>query len=319
VIEIGYALSVAEPLTFTLQRVGADRRYLGRDGLWRNEIEGLKPRQVESRDGKTLLKVGPEIVDRLGEDERLRLEIAAASFAVDLVWSGVAPSSGKVGSSVFARRAAAPPESPTPEPVPELLPEPLAEPLAELPPEPPPRSGKRLLGALLAVLVVVLVAGAIAGWHYRQQLVTWLHPLKDGGREGTADDDRRLGQELKSLIEAPDGDAGRILDGGRRLINSASRELREIGFRAIDVAAFRGSASAQLDMGKLYDPRSFKAGRGGMEKASVSTAAEWYRRARESGSQEAVGELRDLCAKIAEPSDEIDNEERLSTVSQYCH
>ena len=48
-------------------------------------------------------------------------------------------------------------------------------------------------------------------------------------------------------------------------------------------------------------------------------AAEWYKRAIDSGSREAPAEKQGLCEKLAQPSDGIDEPLRLSTLAQYCN
>ena len=103
VIEIGYALSV-DPLLLTIQKVGADPRYLSRDGGWRADPEPLEPTRVERQEGRTLIYVGPDIVNHLDDDQRLRVGIVSADFAGDVVWSDIPPSSGGVGGAVFIPR-----------------------------------------------------------------------------------------------------------------------------------------------------------------------------------------------------------------------
>ena len=118
------------------------------------------------------------------------------------------------------------------------------------------------------------------------------------------------------MIES-NGDPGQILDGGRRLTTSEDGALRDFGFRAIDVAATRGSASAQLDMGKLFDPRYFRPV-APVERANPSVAAEWYKRAIDSGSREAPAEKQGALREARQPSDGID-EQLGHPLSQYCN
>lgn len=307
VIEIPYALDV-DPLLLTIQKLGADRRYLARDGSWRSESDALQPQKIERQGGATLVYVGPEIVNCIDEDERLRIGIEAASFTGDLVWSDIPPSSGGTGRSVFLTRPKVV-AAPTPAPAPEMkaepapLPPPLTVPEAVPPPPPPPR--RTALWGVLAALLLFVVAG-VAYWVLRPQPApVALAPPPLSETEELA----RLRQQLADMIQRGD-DPGRILDGARRLIDSPDAAQRDFGFRAMDYAATRGSASAQLEMGRLFDPRTFKVGRGAMEKANPSMAAEWYKRAADSGSREAPAETKALC-------ESLDDQQR-TTLAQYC-
>ena len=132
-----------------------------------------------------------------------------------------------------------------------------------------------------------------------------------------AAEEDRLRQELGNLMRE-DGDPQKMLEGGRKLLDSQRAELRDFGFRAVDRAAQKGSPAARLELGKLYDPRYFKAGRGGMDKANPSIAAEFYRQAKDGGVREAEDELKGLCTLLAQPSADIDERVRVSTTEQYC-
>ncbi len=319
IIEIGYALNV-EPLLLTIQKVGADPRYLARDGGWRADPQPLQPTRVERQEGRTLIHVGPDIVNHLDDDQRLRVGIVSADFAGDVAWSDIPPSSGGIGRSIFVARTkpAAVAEEPPPLPAekPEE-PEPVHTPVVlEPPPAIPPRPPEsRTLWWVLAVLLLVVAAGAGAYWHFN--LWPWPWP-KPAVVVPPPNDLQRLHQQLRQMMQS-DGDPGQILDGGRRLIDSDDAGLRDFGFRAMDFAATRGSASAQLEIGKLYDPRYFRADRGEIKQANPSTAAEWYKRATESGSREAPSEKQGLCEKLAQPVDGIDEQLRTSTLAQYCN
>jgi hypothetical protein len=318
IIEIGYVLSV-DPLLLTIQKVGADPRYLAKDGGWRADPEPLTPTKVERQDGRTLIHVGPDIVNHLDDDQRLRIGIVSADFAGDVVWSDIPPSSGGVGRSVFVVRAkpAAPAEEPPP-PAVEKPKEPEPQPIVlEPPPVIPPRPPARhTLWWMLAALLLLVAAGGAAYWYFymRPQSALKSDPLKPD----PPDDCHGLRDKLRQMIEGS-GDPGQILDGARRLIDCDDASVRDFGFRAIDVAATRGSASAQLEMGKLFDPRYFRAGRGGMDRANPSLAAEWYKRAADSGSREAPAEKQGLCEKLGMPVDGVEEPLRTSTLAQYCN
>ncbi len=318
IIEIGYALSV-EPLLLTIQKVGADPRYLARDGGWRADPEPLTPTKVERQDGRTLIHVGPDIVNHLDDDQRLRIGIVSADFAGDVVWSDIPPSSGGVGRSVFVARAkpVAPAEEPPP-PAVEKPKEPEPQPVVlEPPPPPPPPPPPRIWWWALVALLLIVAAGGGAYWHFNLWPWPWPKPQVTVIVE-PPDDCHGLRDKLRQMIEG-NGDPGQILDGARRLIDCDDASMRDFGFRAIDVAATRGSASAQLEMGKLFDPRYFRPGRGGMDRSNPSLAAEWYKRAADSGSREAPAEKQGLCEKLAQPVDGVEEPLRTATLAQYCN
>ena len=346
-IEIGYALNV-DPMRFTLQRTGSDQRYLGSDGRWRADPEPLVPESVERREGRTFLGIGPNIVDQINEDERVHVEIVSAGFAADMVWSNVAPSARRAGGSVFVT----PKPVPAPEPAPAPDPTPL---VAERDPEPEPPKvdpivepkpfDRRILFGIIGLALVLVICVGTAAWYYRSTWLAWFEAKKPepppnpgpvpGPVQGpdttptpnpnpgptpgpnVAAEEDRLRQELANLMR-DDGDAAKMLEGGRKLLDSQRAELRDFGFRAIDRAAQKGSPAARLELGKLYDPRYFKAGRGGMDKANPSIAAEFYRQAKDGGAREAEDELKGLCTLLAQPSADMDERVRVSTTEQYC-
>jgi len=65
--------SMSSPSFLTIQKVGADPRYLARDGGWRADPEPLQPIRVDRQESRTLIYVGPDIVDYLDDDQRLRV------------------------------------------------------------------------------------------------------------------------------------------------------------------------------------------------------------------------------------------------------
>lgn len=240
-------------------------------------------------------------------------------------------------------------------PEPEVLPDTDVVQTHEEPP--PPKRGLdwRILAGLGVLLLILLAGAGYAAWHYKPELTAWLWPepkkpeqeqtgpnppvkpteevkppeetkvnppVNDKDKEPPrppVGEDLRLRKELEELVKAKDGDPGRILDGARRLIDSPQPEMREYGFRALDEAAARGSASAQFEMGRLFDPRYFKLGRGGMDKPNVLTALDFYQKAKKGGSPEADNEIKSLCERLSQPLGEIDEQTRKTAVSQYCN
>lgn len=318
IIEIGYALQV-DPLLLTIQKVGRDPRYLAADGSWLSDPQTLQPLGVERAAGCTRILVGPAIVNNIGDNERIRVEILSAGFAGELVWSDIAPSAESDTPSIFAARLA-------PTPVRQPLPSPPAEPepaVTEVklgpatdgadmekdssPPGPSPRPRPWLPWALSALLVVLLVAGG-ADWYF--QLWPW-PPRVDG----SAGDLQRLRARLDAMMAA-DGDAGQILDGGLRLLGSADNELCSFGLGAVRFAT-RKSSPAQFEFAKLFDPRNFHA-RPCIDRASPLVAAEYYRDASKD-LPAAVAELDGLCDKLGQPMDGVDEEARASTTKEYCN
>lgn len=312
-MEIGYALSV-DPVQFTLQRVGVDQRYLGRDGRWRADPEPLEPQRVDRHADRTVLGLGPDVVNCLEDDERLRVEISSTGFAADIVWSDIPRSTGRVGSAVFSKPEPPPPGAAPPPPPSAPPPEAVASaPKNAAPVTDPEKPRHRVWPWALLALLVLVVAGA-AGWRYRAELLALVVPLKPAPDNEL----QRIKVEVTELIRTQQCDAARIFDGGRRLLRSDKPELRDFGFRAVDAAAGCGFPGAQLEMGRLYDPRHFQAGRVGLDNPNPSIAAEWYARSKNGGSSEAGAELSGLCDQLRNPSGQ-DEEARMRIVTQYCN
>jgi hypothetical protein len=338
-VEIGYSLNTSVP-ALTIQKATPDGPYLGRNGTWQPSPDSFTPLGVESDGKRTLVQLGPEIVDRIAEDERIKVAIPAIGFSAELVWSDIPPSSRRVGSSVFAPRPQPVPDPPPPfETTPHIMTHPATDPnddpttaSAGRPPAEvaAPHSGPTRtwlwLGAL--VLLLVILAG-VAGWWNRGELRDFAAALlarsdPSSGpsvstplQPGSADDLQRLRAELKALIDR-NGDLSLILTGGQKLLESNQPDLREEGFRAIDVAAARGLADAQLAMGKLHDPRYWREG-GPLGRANAPIAAAYYAKAARAGDNAGRAELNGLCARLTRAIDGLDDDGRARTIAQYCN
>jgi hypothetical protein len=361
-IDTGFPLSL-EGFHFVLAKRKGDLS-LGADGKWQRTAQQLQPEKVENREGKTIVYVGPAVVNNVDEGEGLLLTIGTAAsgdtpaLSGELKWPRLGKSSGSIGASPFdqpVRAAAPPPPPPRPQPAPpepppppppeetagpvddgaqttvdptegdgphpepeEREPEPPEQPLP--PPSPPIEADKPPWRAIAIIggLCVLLFAGA-AFWLYGWPLVRdrWLQPPSTE-RRTDAQELERIATELRRLVEA-DGDVGRILDGGKRLLEAPNPEQRDLGLRAIDRAATRGSVPAMLEMGRMYDPNHFQPQRGNMESANPVVAGFWYRKAAEAGSPDAGGALREMCTKIAEPAQGLNEQQRTEAVAQYCN
>ena len=117
---------------------------------------------------------------------------------------------------------------------------------------------------------------------------------------------------------AGNGDPARLLDAAQRLLASDRPDLREEGFRALDVAATRGLPTAQLALGKMHDPRYWREG-SPLPHASALVAAAYYSRAVRGGATDARGELESLCGRMRAGIEGLDTESRDRAVTQYCN
>jgi hypothetical protein len=276
----------------------------------------------------------------------------------ELRWPRLGKSSGSLGASPFdapSRPAAPPsppprPQTPPPEPPPPPPPEepvvvPVddrtqtieestesdvpqtepevgeSEPVQPPPPLPPPVQTDKppwRAVAIIGGLCVLLFAGAAFWLYVWPELRQRFEATAPGGPSTNGSEFERISTELKRLIEA-DGDVGRILDGGKRLLEAPNPEQRDLGLRAIDRAATRGSVPAMLEMGRMFDPNVPQPQRRIAESANPVVAGFWYRKAAEAGSPDAGGALREMCTKIAEPAQGLNEQQRTEAVAQYCN
>ena len=248
--------AVARDVTFFLSCPNRPQPYLSDNG-WQGSPYPWRPRQVDgTRNGARLL-VGPEIVDRILNDELVRIQIAEIDYVAEASWEGV-PVSGVRPTRVdedqedIERPVPAselPPSSPPPTPIvlnakppdepttptrtrgdeteARIVDEPAASsPAAE--PSPPPRH--RWLIVAAAVLGVGL--GVFFGHKYVATVPIYASPSEPPAPAQSV-------EEAQRLLASPGPAVARLFQLGVE-IHGAPSAPRELGLAAIRRAAELG-------------------------------------------------------------------------------
>ncbi|MDZ7710614.1 MAG: hypothetical protein U5K36_11575 [Roseovarius sp.] len=298
-------------------------RYLGGDG-WQATREAFGPYAVQ-RDGATArVLIGPEIVNQIEEYANVRLELG--DVTQDIGWPDdivPAPGAARIGNILSARAPQAgggagldvrlaPPAEPDP-------PEAAPDPEEDIPPPPDPvdepgdvpeesdeseqeDDPRRRSGAWLWLVALVLVALG-GGWWY----------LQEGARPVTTDNTGDAPAQTGAVsdtcaldtIAAEDGFAAQ-LDALRDCGADASADT---ALTLLERAANRQDAGALLLFGEIYDA---EAGDPVIEETiglslpdTPATAADYYSRAVEAGSDTARERLGALCTRLETMSDTL--------------
>ncbi len=82
-----------EDARFRLLRPGAELGHLGPSG-WQTEPALLTPLSVRREGDETVLQVGPDVVDHIAVDDRVRVEVPGLGFTGDDYWPDIPPSAG---------------------------------------------------------------------------------------------------------------------------------------------------------------------------------------------------------------------------------
>ncbi len=305
----GYALielgSSITPTHLSYRRQDAEPRHLGLDG-WQPEIAWLAPLATKRVEGKTVLQVGPEIVDQI--EELVPVEIVAnGEISLGLVsWPALTPfpSSGEIRLHGIARSADRL-VSPSAEAAPAVAPvvassleiakvTPVAEAapqsLANVPTVPKAKAGRRLALPLAAVLIV---AGASAvGWHSTRPSATNRNVQEAGPERISPDDARRRYDVLIRTGANP----SEFLSLGREAVDAGQGTL---AFRAFEEADPAANADAAWHLARFHDPRVVEQVYRDAARPNVARAAFYYALWRGQSPRHAE-ELRSLCQAYSE-------------------
>lgn len=189
---------VAPPIV-SLRRLDTEPRHLGFGG-WQPEIAWLAPLSVENREGGTIARFGPQVVDCI--EELVPIEIVSRDGAIlgTVVWPFITPA--PTGRSMLVVDAPPPPvvqttrEAPPPlpaevvppaPPVPQPVPPPPSIVAAEttVPPPPPVAHSVPLVvgpavrrkgGSWLLALAILAVVGGLGVWK-REPIEAWVRSL----------------------------------------------------------------------------------------------------------------------------------------------
>jgi hypothetical protein len=311
-------------------------RYLGGDG-WQATREAFGPYEVV-RDGATArVVIGPEVVNQIEEYANLRLE--CGGLTQDVAWPDdivPAPGAARIGGILSARAASgggepglavrlqgpvpddtatdpAPPEPAPPEPDPE----PPQEPQEATDPGPGAEAGQdtaRRPGGLWLWLLALVLAGLGGAWWYLQERpFDPPAPVAETDRPAQPEPEPEVQAEAApeadpcalATIAAQDGFAAQLAS----LRGCGADTSADTALTVLERAAGGGDADALLLFGEIYDS---EAGDPVIEETiglslpdSPATAAEYYGRAVEAGSDEARARLEALCSRLGGMSDTL--------------
>lgn len=300
------AIDEALPSThfhFTIRRQAGDRRFVGADGRWHPVPQNLSPLDLRRQGTIALFALGPAVVNMVNEEEPVVLEIPDAGLAFDLIWPALPRSAVSRGARdpfgplavAAAPVAEAEPAAAVDSPH-SLIAEPgfpsaIAGDAAAAIGSRDHRRRRWIVVASIGVLALI-AGGAYESYFGRgkpEPAAAESNPI------GRIDDSATLSVEAKQLI-ASRGDVGKLADLGQRLLESASQDAQKIGLAALFAASSRGSAVAQVSLGKAYDPRYVRPDSGPVREADAALAADRYAEANQSGLSVGGDELRGLCS-----------------------
>lgn len=312
----GYALVdlgalASSPLPrLSIRRRDTEPRHLGPHD-WQPEIAWLSPLSAESIGGRTVVRYGPDVVDRIPDEIEVEIvEEGGRSFGA-VQWPYVTPAPAGGGATIKS----APKHEPDPAPLP--IPQPASPAPAEPPDrpvEPPslPADGTAASGqistlvaplpapspglpapsrgsgrSVAAILVLLLLAGgAGAAWLYRDRLSSPVAPSQPESRPDPAEFTRRYATLLQRRAPATD-----LLAFGAEAMASGQGAM---AFRAFEEADPAASEEAAWQLARFYDPRVTT----GPARAAAAPNAPWaayYHALWKGRSTRHTDELRGLC------------------------
>lgn len=297
----------------TLKQRHGDKPYLGPEG-WQGQPVYLAPIQVREDGAESILLYGPEVTGALVLDQDVTLQLSDGTSERHF-WPHIAEMLGGAvvdlgiprpepqisGTRNVSNESAVPPD-PDPEPEEEDAEQP------ELPAEvhtDDDRIKNNNFGKLIAALLLI-VAGALLVYFLQvreqeqgqeQEQAQVPEPQQQEQSQETAlpPDQPSFNKRYETLR-----DAGGNADALHELAEEANAGGNgDIGFRAMKLAAERGSVAANLQIGEWYEPGV--AEDSPFPNRDAISAARYYRAAGDAGSAEAKDRLRNLCERAANP------------------
>ncbi|WP_227268348.1 flagellar basal body-associated FliL family protein [Roseobacter weihaiensis] len=295
-------------------------RYLGESG-WQATKVMFGPYAVLRESGQVRVVIGPEIVNQIEEYANVKLLVGDTSQ--DVSWPDEivpAPGAARIGGIMGAALKDAPVQGTLTAKMPEPEPEPDA-PDVVTDPEPMDQTDAAVeepagskTGMWIGLVAMVLLAAGIAYWFLNEADPT---PVAAPAASVVTPD---------PVAEAPADPCGIDALQGLESFAAQATALRGCGSSAsadaalglVERAAAAGDAEALLLFGTVYDGQSTDPvieDQIGLTFADVpATAAEYYARALEAGSQEAPDKLAALCARMAGMTDTLVK----GAVADYC-
>ncbi|WP_172331638.1 sel1 repeat family protein [Mangrovicoccus sp. HB161399] len=289
---------------------------------------GFGPYQVERQGDLDVVRVGPEIVNQI--EEFASLQIAMGGLTADVSWpdevfplpgapaiGGIRAVDAEEPGSGLSGPVPVPP-APEPAPPPPAPPVPEPEPGPEVPEEEEsadedgeedPRGGR---GLWIAALLIVLAIGAGAGWWLWQESRPDEPPVRsDTSPVPPPEADACAPAGLLALGES---DSTAML---AQLLDCGDAVTADDALGAVEAAQRAGDAEAMRLMGQFYDGETAD----GIETATglsfgddPARAAEYYRRAKDAGSDAAADLLAQSCERLAGMSDTLAR----NAAEEYC-
>ena len=342
----GYAIIILpcplhEPaVTFTIERVGSDKPYLGHNG-WQTQIETLSSSHIISSTETTEVHIGPDIVDHIDEDWRIQLRFPSLNLSETIFWpsivhSGLSQRATALAAADTTHLTKASPRRPLKAPQTESIQAVVAD--VQSPPDliniQPVQASERsrtplLFGALgIAALLMAIAVGVYLSLRTKNETIAQSPPQPQVGAAEVSN---------TAQVPPPQNSAPGSTQRNRRadlqnLVNSAApREIfifgkealgagdRDVGYLAVDIAQQRGHGEAILQVGRWYDPRYFEAEKM-FSRPNIEQAARYYKRALSAGLSEGGDELRGLCSVLSRdpPTDPDLEREAQSVLSTMC-
>jgi hypothetical protein len=279
----------------------------GEDQAWVAGERWFLPEAARAENGALVFEVGPAVTWRLKPFMPYLLHLRdghGGRLDDRLSWIRIRlPSTPPDPLPTEPERRTAPIEAPpaVPEPSPPLLePEPVP-PAVDPAPLPPARSGRGRM-ALVATLALLLLAGAGFGaYAYLRQEPT---PLGEPAPPPVAT--VPAAPEPPPIAMTVEGARAYITQTKPSAADAAAMATRfakagavEGAFLLRQHAARNGDAASAAELGRLYDPKFFAAGKSPVASASADRAIDWYERAAEAGNPEALGRLPELLKDLS--------------------
>jgi hypothetical protein len=308
----------------SIQRRASDKPHLGPSG-WQTQEHWLTPAAIEETEHADVLRYGPAVTAHVAYAQDLTITIAPLGLAERHFWPAIAAPSLDARGTFVAPRGAAPDlgrERDLPGPKPLGSGDPsvgiptehsAAEPEASAAPtsDRGSRRGalladRRLLAGGIAVLVLLVLAAYVLTRggvpSDRSERAAAMPPASDPSLLERYDRYRLAGGEAEALLGL-----------GQEALAAGDTDLAT---RAISLAATRGSAAADLTLGKWYDPAEPRILAG---PAAPDSAALYYKRAAASGNAEAAEHLARLCQRATAPSEAEINAFENFQFETYCN
>lgn len=293
---------------------------------WQADPHAFGPYTVYRHENADWVRVGPEIVNQVGEYMSLRLGIAGGDYAV--IWpDDVPPRAGAaVLGGIRPLRKPAPEPAPAPLQAPEPAPEPEPSPVPEPPKKPEPRkplraepkSGTRPRRRLWPWLLLLLaLPAAVGAWWFwptpTYEPVAEAVPAAEPVAQPVTDPGNQCG--LAPLLSIP----GSFSAVAPQLRACGDQVTPDIALTVVETHVARDDPDALLLMATLYDGTeqdTVVEERIGLTFSADDTrAAEYYARAADAGLARASGRLQATCARLEQDTSTLAR----GALDDYCN